>query len=80
MTDHTVAAEQARESRGNSIRAAARVPQRVPAGTSHAVAPGSNITACGLGVTSLELFPDITFVNGSLLTRCRDCQHVVKPA
>lgn len=79
MTAFTVAAERAGELRSRSIRPAARIPKRVPAGTSHAVAPGADTTACGLAIAGLELFPDIIFLNASFLARCYDCQKIVKP-
>lgn len=80
MTNYTVAAEQSREMRSRTIRPAARDSERVPAGTSHAVAPGSDTTACGLAVVGLDLFPETDFVSASLLARCRECQQVVTPA
>lgn len=77
---YTVAAERASELRGSSIRNAARGSERVPAGTSHAVAPDSRTTACGLTVAGLELFPETVFVDASFLARCHDCERVVRRA
>jgi hypothetical protein len=77
---YIVASERAGELRSKSIRAAAQLPIRVPAGTSHALAPDAITTLCGRPAASLELFPDVVFVNGSFLARCRDCQRLTQAA
>jgi hypothetical protein len=77
---YTVASERAGELRSKSTRATARVPRRVPAGTSHALAPDATTTVCGLPATTLELFPDLVWADGSFLARCHDCRRLMSAA
>lgn len=76
---YTVAADRADWLQSNSIRAAARVPTRVPGGSSHALAPDATTTVCGLPAARLELFPDLVWANGSFLARCHDCRRLMPP-
>lgn len=74
---YTVASEGARVIPSKSLRPA-QESVRIPAGKSHALAPGATTTVCGLPSAAFKPFPDIAWAGGPSLTRCRDCQRLTQ--
>ncbi|WP_326945745.1 hypothetical protein OG439_40395 [Amycolatopsis sp. NBC_01307] len=76
---HTVASELTGETRSNGTRAVKTIrnTHRAPAGVSHALASGDDVTLCGVPADSLHLFPDLIFETFSFGHRCRDCSGKV---
>ena len=48
-------------------------PRHQPAGQLHAYEPGSDVTACGMPVASLRLWPTRPFARGFSRDRCPAC-------
>ena len=59
-------------------RMSAKEGIRLPYGVQHARQVGSQLTACGLGAFTWELFWDAAFPSGSS-SPCHECLRVVAP-
>ncbi len=63
--------------RGGGVLRADR-SQPVPAGDSHALAAGSEVTECGRPASALAPFPDIDFEVSPFVQKCRECTRAVR--
>jgi hypothetical protein len=77
---YTIAADHEGALRSHSTRGSRKVPIRVPAGQSHAVADSAMVTMCARSISSLVSFPDLDWEMGSMLSRCNACRRQVAVA
>ena len=78
--DYIVAAEGVHEVPGDSLRTGSREARQVVVGTSHAVLPDGDETACGLPRSGLVPLPDRAFQPGALRDPCPACRRIVHDA